>query len=174
MQVRAAREDDAPEVREVHLDAFPDDEAQLVAQLAVALLLEGGPHVLSLVAEEKRIMGHVAFSPVTLDGHEEFRGAILAPLAVRQAHQRHGVGSRLVASGLEKLAGRGTEAVFVYGDPDYYGRFGFSAPAAEPYLPPYKLRYPMGWQAIVLGSGEQDLPSGTIRCVPSLCDPALW
>ena len=44
----------------------------------------------------------------------------------------------------------GVDILFVYGDPKYYSRFGFSADAAVRYIPPYRLQYPFGWQGIAL------------------------
>ncbi len=40
--------------------------------------------------------------------------------------------------------------LFVYGNPDYYGKFGFSVDTAQCYIPPYWLEYSFGWQAIAL------------------------
>jgi len=66
------------------------------------------------------------------------------------------------------------DVLFVYGDPQYYGRFGFEADAATPYTPPYRLRYPDGWQAIPLNNYDISGSTGTLSCVASLCDPKLW
>ena len=46
----------------------------------------------------------------------------------------------------------GVNVVFVYGDPKYYGKFGFSAEVASAYSPPYELQYPFGWQAVALNN----------------------
>ena len=52
-------------------------------------------------------------------------GYILAPLAVSPEHQKQGVGSSLMKSGIDMLTKDGTGFLLVYGDPDYYERFGF-------------------------------------------------
>lgn len=52
----------------------------------------------------------------------------LGPVSVMPAHQRMGIGSALVRSGLRRLRERGAAGCVVLGDPAYYGRFGF-APA---------------------------------------------
>jgi putative acetyltransferase len=101
-------------------------------------------------------------------------GYLLAPLAVSPAHQRHRIGSRLVQNGIERLAKTSAEVLLVYGDPDYYGRFGFTVDAAISYLPPYPLQYPFGWQGMAInGDGTVSAPVN-IACVASLHDPALW
>ena len=64
--------------------------------------------------------------------------------------------------------------VFVYGDPKYYGKFGFEVDAASRYTPPYKLQYPFGWQAVTLNDAGLAKSSAKVSCVASLCDPELW
>ncbi len=148
----------------------------MVATIAINLLSEETtPPTISLVAEaDGAVVGHVAFSPVTAVSDETFRGYILAPLAVRPAHQKRGIGSKLIESGLQQLAGMDVDVVFVYGDPKYYSKFGFSPDAAERYTPPYRLQYPFGWQGIVLKASGSERSPTKIACVTSLCDPALW
>lgn len=81
---------------------------------------------ISLVAEtDSRLVGHVAFSPVTLsDGSPHWFG--LGPLAVAPDFQRQGVGLVLVNKGLERLRERRAAGCVVLGGPRYYARFGFS------------------------------------------------
>lgn len=69
------------------------------------LLRAGGRLQVSLVAEEEgRIVGHVAFSPVTIPGG--LVGAGLAPVAVLESHQGKGIAARLVRAGLAACATR--------------------------------------------------------------------
>lgn len=176
MLVRIATSRDSDAVRAVHLKAFPEDEAPTVAKLAVDLLEErSSSDILSLVAEsDDLIVGHIAFSPVFIAGNDDFNGYILAPLAVTSGLQQSGVGRTLVDHGMRRLAALGADVVFVYGDPDYYGRYGFSAEAAAGYNAPYRLQYPFGWQAVVLNETNPADPPVTITCVESLSDPGLW
>jgi putative acetyltransferase len=75
-----------------------------------------------------RIVAHVAFSPVTIDGQ---RSALaLAPVAVAPDWQRQGIGSALVQSGLDECRRSGHGVVIVLGAPAFYRRFGFR-PASE-------------------------------------------
>jgi len=50
---------------------------------------------------------------------------VLGPLGVLPNQQRRGIGTLLVQAGLDHLARVSCEAVFVLGDPRFYGRFGF-------------------------------------------------
>jgi predicted N-acetyltransferase YhbS len=81
---------------------------------------------ISLVAEiDTRPVGHIAFSPVDIsDGSNGWFG--LGPLSVSPEFQRRGIGQALVKRGLEILRDRKASGCVVFGDPNYYGRFGFS------------------------------------------------
>ena len=174
--IRPATRADRHALRGLYRRAFSADEREPVTQVALDLLAEQAtPRILSLIAEVDRVaVGHIAFSPIWIAGREEFRGYILAPLAVEPEHQQRGIGSGLVAAGLRQLSDEGVIRVFVYGDPAYYGRFGFRAEAARGYLPPYPLHYPHGWQAVVLQEQALAKPSVPVGCVASLNHPQLW
>lgn len=174
--IRDAVPADGNGIRSVYLRAFPEGENQAVATLAVNLLLEGAePGTFALVAEvDGDIVGHVAFSPVVAAGRTGWTGYILAPLGVVPGHQKTGIGSQLVERGVELLSRHMANAILVYGDPKYYGRFGFSAEAALRFVAPYELTYPFGWQARVLRDGGPPDGVASLSCVPSLRNPALW
>lgn len=93
-------------------------EAAIVDRLRRACAL-----TLSLVAErDGMIVGHVAFSPVSIDAWSG-----LGPVSVRPDLQRQGIGSALIRAGLGRLRADGTGGCVVLGDPRYYARFGFAA-----------------------------------------------
>src|ERR1044072_2139409 len=73
-------------------------EANLVNQLRA-----NGKAIISLVATDaEQLVGHILFSPVTLESASQTTTAIgLAPLAVLPAYQNQGLGSRLTQKGLE-------------------------------------------------------------------------
>lgn len=175
MKIRAITQIDREGIREIYMSAFAEDERALVAGVAEALLDEVvEPEIISFVAEiDGELVGHVGFSPVFVED-DVFEGYILAPLAVRPAYQKQGVGSELVKTGIQFFRGRGVGMIFVYGDPGYYGRLGFNVDAALKYQPGYKLQYPNGWQGLVLVEREENSGPVTIRCVEALNDPALW
>lgn len=155
---------------------FAGPEEESVSRLAVELVDdESVPPTLSLVAEtEGQLVGHVAFSPVTLVGEGAPQGYLLAPLGVKPDRQKGGIGTRLVETGVDTLRRRGVGFLLVYGDPAYYGRFGFNAEDAVRFVPPYELEHPFGWLAVSLS--EKPLPERPARvsCVAPLCDPELW
>lgn len=176
MRIREATFSDEDAIRGIHLSAFGVDEREIVAKLAVDLLSEGTrPPTIALVAEVGgSAVGHVAFSPVSTGVADGLGVYILAPLAVRPEHQKRGVGSLLVEDGKRQLSEMGVDVLLVYGDPEYYGRFGFSVAAAEGCIPPYDIEHRLGWQGVVLS--ERGIPESPLQleCVASLRDPALW
>lgn len=112
---------DVGAVRELLQAAFPTpDEATLVD----ALRLSGRLTVSLVAVEGDEVVGHIAFSPVTVASSSGGLG--LAPLAVLPDRQRRGIGSRLVEDGLAACRSLGVPFVVVLGDPNYYARFGFT------------------------------------------------
>ncbi|MCA0399673.1 MAG: N-acetyltransferase [Proteobacteria bacterium] len=120
IEIRPARAQDEQEIRAIHDAAFGGPlEGRLVAALNAAKC-----DMLSLVAEERhRIIGHLLFSPVTVNGATAGMG--LAPLAVLPDAQNKGVGSALIRHGLALLDARNCPFIVVLGHPGYYPRFGF-------------------------------------------------
>jgi putative acetyltransferase len=95
------------------------------ARLVDALRRRARPFV-SLVADAGgTVVGHIAFSPVVLERHDDLQGMGLAPMAVAPPLQRLGLGSRLVRAGLDECRRLGAVFVVVLGHREYYPRFGF-------------------------------------------------
>jgi putative acetyltransferase len=122
MLIRAEKECDRDAVYAVNKSAF---EMPSEADLVDVLRQQAQP-VVSLVAEENgEVVGHIMFSPVSLSDHPNLKLMGLAPMAVVPVHQRTGIGSALVRSGLDQCRQLDIVAVVVLGHPDYYPRFGF-------------------------------------------------
>ncbi len=112
------------------------DESRLVSRLRAT-----GEIVLSMVAVENEVViGHVLFSKMGAP----FRALALAPLSVSPSRQNCGVGSGLVRRAITWVRDGGWTAVFVLGDPAYYGRFGFDASTAAGFSCPYAGDHFMG------------------------------
>jgi putative acetyltransferase len=121
--IRHEQAADTAEIRALNKLAFEsDEEAGIIDRLR-----ENCEQLLSLVAvEDKRIVGHILFSPATITGDNGVtNGMGLAPMAVHPEFQRRGIGSQLVERGLAMLREQALPYVIVLGHPDYYPRFGF-------------------------------------------------
>ena len=97
-------------------------------QFIVAALRAADALTVSLVAElDGRMIGHIAFSPVTIsDGTEDWYG--LGPVSVLPEYQRQGAGQALIWEGLSRLKALGARGCVLVGHPGYYPRFGFRNP----------------------------------------------
>lgn len=124
--IREERPGDEDAIRAVNTAAFGRPvEAGIVDRLR-----ESCPDLVSLVAlEGDRVVGHVLFSPATVDAGPI--GMCLAPLAVMPDCQRRGIGTALVERGLAAVRERDCPFVIVYGHPGYYPRFGFERASAH-------------------------------------------
>ena len=175
MLLRRAHLQDQEAIRRICLAAFSTEDGTTVSQLAVALLKEDTtPGCIHLIAEaEGEHVGCATFSPVWLNDARP-AGFILAPLGVIPARQKMGIGTALIAEGLALCRAAGAVNAFVYGDPAYYARFGFSAELAHAYPAPHPLSYPFGWQAARLLEANANLPHGKLHCVAPLDSSHLW
>lgn len=117
---------DVGAIRDVTIEAFNTLEiSNHTEQFVIEALREAKALTVSLVAEiEGRVVGHIAFSPVTIsDGTTDWYG--LGPLSVLPEYQRQGIGAALVEEGLVRLRGLNARGCCLVGHPDYYRKFGF-------------------------------------------------
>ena len=151
-------QDDLLGIAQLYADAFPDEDLIPV----VRELLDLGE--MSLVAvKDDAIVGHVLFSACEVGGQKV---SMLAPLCTAPALHKQGIGTALVQGGFARLEADGIRWVFVLGDPNYYGRFGFKAEnnVAAPYPLPDAWQEMGAWQSVALGDapalkGKLDVPA---------------
>lgn len=127
MIIRDETAADVDAIRALTAVAFADMPYSYGSEPAIIdRLREAGALTLSLVAgDQGQVVGHVAFSPVTIVGEAEgWYG--LGPISVLPACQGQGIGSALVIEGLKRLRGLDAKGCVLAGNPAYYGRFGFS------------------------------------------------
>lgn len=173
MRIAEATEGDAARVLEIEREAFAaSDVADLVSDLL------GDPTakpLLSLLAwEGDEAVGHIMFTPATLDGAHKPSVSILAPLAVIPRAQRRGVGAALIESGVGRLARSGVDLVFVLGHPDYYPRHGFVPAIPLGLDAPYPVSPPEAWMVRELSPGHAGRIRGTVVCAEALNHPEHW
>jgi len=156
--IRREQDGDEAAIAQVIATAFAGvewsdgSEAGIVARLRDAFELEAS---YVAVTPSGNVVGHVAFSPVTIDG-DRCGWYGLGPLAVLPDWQRRGIGAALVEAGLEDLQRIDAAGCVVLGEPEYYGRFGF---AHDPALTCPGAFLPEYFQRLVLGG---DAPRGVV------------
>lgn len=133
--LRDAGPEDRDALVAVHAAAFPTDaEAKIVAEL-----LDGHDVLFSITAEspsptpeaKPAIVGHALLTGLTHEDGGSVRGLVgLAPLAVVPEFQGRGIGRALVREAIRQCRENRVSALFVLGDPAYYGPLGFQ-PASE-------------------------------------------
>ena len=149
--------------------AFPDED---LLPLVTALLTGYAEEILSLGAwSDDRLVGHIVFTRVGI-GDASRKAALLGPMCVDPVMQGQGLGTRLIAGGLERLREQAVEQVMVLGDPAFYGRSGFQADASV--IPPCPLpaQWAAAWQMIRLVDGDPLV--GKMKAPDPWMDPALW
>jgi putative acetyltransferase len=161
--IRPETPEDAAAIRHVNEEAFGQkEEAEIIEKLRSRGML-----TISLVAvQDSEIVGHIAFSPVTVESeHSSFEAIALAPMSVLPACQRKGIGSQLVRAGLEECRRLGHEIAVVLGHPNYYPRFGFIP--AKPKGIDCEFQVPdEAWMILELKEGALAGRRGTVRFQP--------
>jgi putative acetyltransferase len=117
---------DVDAITEVTVAAFKTLEiSNHTEQFIIEALRAVKALTVSLVAElDGRVIGHVAFSPVTIsDGTQNWYG--LGPVSVLPQYQRNGVGKALIQQGLSRLKDLNAKGCCLVGHPDYYRKLGF-------------------------------------------------
>ena len=137
--IRQATPEDRAAILDLNTRAFGrEDEANIIAKLEKA-----GDILLELVAhEDDQILGHILFYPIGVFGRLGAMG--LGPMCVDPWVQRDGIGSNLVAQGLNFVKQQGAPIVFVLGHKEYYPRFGFTEEATAEFQTPLKGPHFMG------------------------------
>lgn len=128
MLIRKERPGDEDGIHSLTLAAFePMSYSSGTEAPIIRSLRTSGDLTLSLVAEEDgAIVGHIAFSPVTINGvHDHWFG--LGPISVRPDKQRQSIGKALILKGLAMLQDRGARGCALIGNPEVYRGAGFES-----------------------------------------------
>jgi putative acetyltransferase len=144
MKIRPETSEDIQAIEALTIAAFAGKPySQQTEHLVVNGLRDAGSLLVSLVVEmDNQIVGHVAFSSVTINGEDKGWHA-LGPISVLPEFQLQGIGSQLVREGLSSIQALGSRGCVLEGNPQYYQRFGFKtlpglfyegAPAAEYFM----------------------------------------
>jgi len=170
MNIHKSKEEDRAALEQLYPLAFPDED--LLPLLRE--LLDEQDNILSLVTrkEDETLTGHVVFTICSVNGCSN-KVALLGPIAVQPYFQKQGIGGTLIRKGFDFVREGGVSEVYVLGDPEYYGRFGFKQcdHVCTPYDIPEAWR--PAWQFINL-LGEEPSIQGRLSVPKPWRYPKLW
>ena len=123
IMIRPELPQDLPAIHYVNKQAFGREKEAIL----VDTFRQNGALTMSLVAVRgNEIVGHVAFSPVTIEPPDgNIKAITLAPIAVPPPYQRQGIGSLLMQTSVKECRKQGYDLIVLVGHPEYYPRFGF-------------------------------------------------
>lgn len=131
ISIRQEQEKDFRIVEELTREAFWDlykpgcDEHLIVHKMRnVASFVK---ELAFVACDDDKVVGIIMYSQARIinDENKEFTVLCMWPLAVSPTYQRQGIGSLLIKHSLAQAKQLGYAAVIIFGDPEYYHRFGF-------------------------------------------------
>ncbi len=173
--IRESTSSDLQAVMEVEREAFGSEEnAILVRDLLSDPTAEPRLSLLAILGDQP--VGHIIFTQAIFDPPISVKGAIQGPLAVIPAHQKEGVGGRLIETGLDILRSRGVDWVFVLGHESYYPKFGFTPAQKQGFEPPHPFpeKYTNAWMAMALTPTLIAAYQGLVIPADTFDDPRYW
>jgi len=175
MMFRNSNQEDNDAICKLHIESFGGEEGPVIERLVLEILnfKTDNPIYSFVIENNESILGHIIFSPLTIEGYKRIKAYILAPLAISPIHQKKGLGTKLISHGISKLKAQGVEVVFVFGDPNFYGRSGFKT--EKNITTPFKITYPPeAWMTRELTSGVLSNTSGITKCISPLMFKEYW
>lgn len=174
--IRKLTINDLGAVEETFFNSFSVEEAPITYPVIKSLIEEDATNNNYCIGYELdgKIVSAVGFSPVFFKSYNEISAYILAPLATHQSNQKKGLATKLIGRAKAYFSENGVDALLVYGDPEYYGIYGFNANLGKSFIPPYPLEYDFGWQALMLKNTKLSDRKLAFTCVDALSNAALW
>ncbi len=80
-----------------------------------------------VACDGEKIVGNIMYtkSKVINENNEAFKILTMGPLGILPSYQGKGVGSQLMRHSIKVARALGYNAIVIFGDPNYYHRFGF-------------------------------------------------
>ena len=132
INIRLEQPEDYSEVEQLTREAFWNlhepgcCEHYLVHKLHASDVLI--PELAFVATVGKKIVGNILYtkSYIISDDGDKHEVLTFGPVSVLPEYQRNGIGSALINHTKQIAANMGYRAIFIYGDPAYYSRVGFS------------------------------------------------
>ena len=169
---------DESAVRELFYDTFAHsegaDEGRIISDLASELARQVSQRHASFFGlsntDDALIAG--AFTS-SLSNDRGINAKLMAPVAVHPDAQGHGLSRQLIEQIIDTES-KNADVLVTYGDPSFYGRFGFRTISTAVVKPPYEVQYPEGWLAVHYTNKSASDLAGQYNCVEAFRDERLW
>jgi len=81
-----------------------------------------------VACDGKKIVGNIMYSKAKISGEagKSYEVLCLGPVTVLPVYQKKGIGSLLINTSIQRAKGLKYKGVFLYGNPNYYSKFGFA------------------------------------------------
>ena len=158
--IREGIEGDEQGIHEVIAAAF--DHHQGVEDLWTEVVRCGHDRVSLVAVDGDEVVGHVGVSHAWLDARRALVDVwMLSPLSTRPDRQRKGIGTALVAA-IAASRDAGVPALFLEGDPRFYGPRGFAAASDRGFLPPSARTPDRAFQVVSFEAHEEWMAGGLV------------
>lgn len=163
LEFRDEQPGDSEPLAGLHRAAFGSHGEKVAALVAALRAAVPECDLRSVVAlDRNEYVGHVMVTRCWIDAERELvRARLLSPLAVAPRRQRAGIGRALVTRALERAAAEDAPALFLEGDPAYYGRLGFDPADRHGFRRP-SLRIPAPAFQVAILPAHEDWMTGTV------------
>ncbi len=171
---------DKPTISAIHKMAFnAQGEGDIIANLVMELFDDetAKPYLSLLAWQNNQAIGHILFTQAYWKNNGNSTSlALLAPLAVIPDYQKQGIGTLLVKEGLQNLQQQNYDLIFVFGNPQYYQRFGFKTALDFEIFAPFPLpeKYKSAWMVLAFKENILAKNSGQIECAKSINKKEYW
>lgn len=131
ISVRLENEKDLKTVENLVRESFWDLYKPGCDEHLIVHKLRDSPDIvkeLDLVAcDEDTVIGNIIYSRAKVVNDEKIESEVLCmgPIAVLPSHQKKGIGFLLMERSIEKARQLGYSGIIIFGNPEYYQRFGF-------------------------------------------------
>lgn len=131
ISIRPEEENDFKNVEHMIREAFWDLYQPGCVEHLIAHNMRKSPDFVKeldyVACDGDTIVGNIIYSraKVVNDENDEFEVLCMGPLGVLPSYQKKGIGSLLMNNTIEKARQLGYKAIFIFGNPEYYNRFGF-------------------------------------------------
>ena len=163
IEIRQEQPADQQAVYELNKATFgQESESKLVESLRGSDAFIPALSLVAVAGEE--VVGHILFTKIKItdENGRSFDSLALAPMAVKPARQRQGVGGKLITYGLSRAKALGYTSVIVLGHEAYYPKYGFTPAINWQIKPPFEVPE-NAFMAIELVTGGLQGVTGTVK-----------